>query len=524
MAVRIYSIHEVFGLLLKRRWLLLVPLAIGAAMAPVLARSAPLRYRSEALIVVVPQQVPDNYVQTTVSESVADRLPAITNQILSRSELEEIIQEMDLYPVERTRWVMEDVVQRMRDDVVTTAVGREVNSFRISYSSDSPEKARLVTERLAKLYVDQNTADRSNQANSTSEFLETQLAQAKERLIEHEKRLEEYRKANSGQLPSQLQGNLQAIQNANIQLQAMNESANRAQERRLLFERQLADARALEVPQAEPAVAVTPEAVAANNMLRQLEAAEARLEALLQRATPDHPDVITARRMVEELQARKAAETPTSEAAGHDTPRPLTSQELAQRQRISSLEAELATVNLQISSNQTEVVRLRRLIDDYQAKVDVVPTRESELVELTRDYSIMQAAYGELLMKRENAAIAANLEHRRIGEQFRMVDQASRPERPDNQQQRTLITGSGAAAGLVLGVLLIGLVEYRDSTFRRPEEVLAALALPVLASIPRMSSERELRKSSRRRWLVDIAGTAVVVAAAAVLVLWRLRG
>ena len=304
MAVRKYTLAEIADIVRRRRWLILIPLAIGAALAPVLARYAPERFRSEALIVVIPQQVPDNYVESTVSESVADRLPAITEQILSRNRLEAIINEMNLYPAERARWVMEDVVQKMRSDVTTSAVGRQVNSFRVSYVSDNPEKARLVTQRLARLYGDENTADRSNQANSTSEFLETQLAQAKQRLIAQEKRLEDYRKANSGQLPSQLQGNLQAIQNTHIQLQAVNEAANRALERRLLIERQLADARMLQVPQPEPVNASGPDAPTTISTARQLEVAEARLLLMLQRNTPDHPDVVTLRRVIEELTAQ----------------------------------------------------------------------------------------------------------------------------------------------------------------------------------------------------------------------------
>lgn len=524
MAVRKYSLQEVAGLLVKRRWVLLVPVAIGAALAPVLARYAPERYRSEALIVVVPQQVPDNYVQPTVSESVAQRLPAITDQILSRNKLELIIQEMDLYPAERQRWVMEDVVDRMRADVETTAVGREVNSFRISYLSDSPEKARLVTDRLARLYMDQNSADRSNQANMTSEFLDAQLVQAKQRLIEQEQRLEAYRKANSGQLPSQLQGNLQAIQNTNLQLQAINESTNRAQERRLLIERQLADARALQALQPEPATTtLTPEAVPTISTARQLEVAEARLALMLQRNTPDHPDVIALRRTVEDLRVREAAESAAGGANGTPAARVLSPQELAQQRRISDLEAELEVANYQVSSNQAEAAVLRQTIAEIQARVDAVPTRESELVELTRDYSTTQQAYAELLMKRENAVIAANLEHRRIGEQFRLVDVASRPERPDNQRERVAITASGAVAGLLLGVLLVGLGEYRDSSFRSPEEVIAALSLPVLASIPVMTSARERHGASRRRSMADAGGVAVVLLAVVVLVVWRLR-
>ncbi len=124
----------------------------------------------------------------------------------------------------------------MRADVTVTLAGGRQNadSFRVSYVSDHAETARKVTERLASLYIEQNLRDRENQAESTSQFLDTQLQDAKTRLLEHEKKLEAYRKQHAGELPTQLQGNLQSIQSANLQLQALNESMNRALERRLL--------------------------------------------------------------------------------------------------------------------------------------------------------------------------------------------------------------------------------------------------------------------------------------------------
>src|SRR5262249_29661863 len=154
------------------------------AAAPMLARYAPERYRSQALILVIPQSVPDSYVKPTIGQTVAERLPAITDQILSRSRLERIIQDMDLYKAERKGQVMEDVVQTMRSQIGTSAVGKEVDSFSVSFVSDNPETARKVTERLASLYIEQNLKDRETQAENTSQFLETQLAEAKRHLIE----------------------------------------------------------------------------------------------------------------------------------------------------------------------------------------------------------------------------------------------------------------------------------------------------------------------------------------------------
>ncbi len=195
MSVRAYTLRDIAHLIAQRRWLVLIPFALGVAAAPILARYAPERYRSEALLLVIPQQVPTDYVTPTMTQRIDERLPAITDQILSRSRLEQIIQQLDLYTAERSSMVMEDVVQKMREDIRTSAAGREINSFRVGYVSDAPEKARKVTERLASLYIEQNLKDRENQADSTSQFLNTQLEEAKRRLVDQEKKLEAYRKS-----------------------------------------------------------------------------------------------------------------------------------------------------------------------------------------------------------------------------------------------------------------------------------------------------------------------------------------
>ena len=467
---------------------------------------------------MIPQQVPTDYVTPTMTQSIEERLPAITDQILSRSRLEQIIQQLDLYPAERSSQVMEDVVQKMRADVTTSAVGKDVNSFRVSYVSDEPEKARKVTERLASLYIEQNLKDRENQADSTSQFLNTQLEEAKRRLIEQEKKLEAYRKSHAGQLPSQLQGNLQASQTASLQLQSLNESMNRAQERRLLIERQIADSKV--VPAA--CASANPEAAAPVGTAQQLEIARARLALALQRYTPRHPEVVSLERTIADLVVKLESETPVG-AAPAEQKKPVTPAEAELQKRILDFQAELAVIDYQLAANRTEAARLNNLIAEYQAKIDVVPTRESELVELTRDYGTMQAAYTNLLVKREDSMLAANLERRQIGEQFKLLDTASLPGRPYNQRQRLGIMASGAAAGLVLGLLVIGLLEYRDSSFRTEVEAAKTLSIPVFAQIPVMVSDRERRAARRRAWVMDAGGAAILAAAAVVLVIWRLQ-
>lgn len=515
-----YTPEDVIRIVRRRKWMILIPFAIGLALAPLLANILPEQYRSETLILVVPQRVPDAYVKSTVSQTVADRLPAISEQILSRSRLQRVIEELDLYAGARQRQVMEDVVQTMRNEHITLSINatdddETLDSFRISYVSDDPQTAQKVTERLASMTIEQNTLDRSLQAESTNVFLEAQLEDAKRRLLEHEKKLEEYRRLHAGQLPTQLEGNLHAISSAQLQLQSLSESVNRARERRMLIERQIVDTQAL--PVVLPAGAAS--ADAAMSTAQQLEVTRTRLENARLRFTPDHPDVRALERLMGELQAKLTEEAGAPQVAQERT---LSPSEVAQQKKLRDLKSELDVVDLQLAALAQEESTLKRTIASYQSKVDILPTRESELVELTRDYETLDEGYRNLLAKWEESKIAANMERGQIGEQFRILDSASLPEKPFNEKQRLAVTFSGAVAGLLLGVLLIAYKEFFDASFKREEDVFRALNLPVLAMVPAVVSARDLQVQRHRALLENVAGIAVLLVSATVLVIWRL--
>jgi polysaccharide chain length determinant protein (PEP-CTERM system associated) len=412
---------------------------------------------------------------------------------------------------------MEDVILRMRGDIKgPTLVGKE--SFRLSYTSSDPKIAQTVTERLASLYIEENLRDRENQAEGTNQFLESQLADAKRRLLEYEKKLEEYQRQYSGQLPDQLAANLQAISNAQMQLQSVSESLNRARERRLLIERQLADAQALPVGSALPDASAAP---GPPTTAQQLQAARARLEAFKLQYTPDHPDVRALERTIRDLQARADEEArrpaPAASAAS------LSPAEAARQKRIRDLNADIEVIDHQIAGHVAEESRLKATIGGYQGKVDAAPTRRAELVELTRDYATVQTTYNDLLKKQEDSKLAANLERRQAGEQFRILDPASFPEKPYNHMLKLQVAIGGTLAGLLCGLGLVGFLEYRDSTFKSDEEVHRLLNLPVLAIVPMMASDLERAGQRRRKVLATVLVTVVIVGSAAALLVWRMQ-
>ena len=496
---RTYTPEQILRIARQRWWMLALPLVVGIAGGAFAYRWLPVKYRSETLILVVPQRIPDTYVKSTVSANVEDRLRSVTEQILSRSRLQRIMQDFDLYPDARRSGAMEDVLLRMTNDIDVKLQPNET-SFRVAYTSPEPAVAQKVTERLAALFIEENVRDRENLADSTNRFLDSQLQESKQQLVAQERKLEEYRRRYAGQLPSQLEGNLQSIQNAQMQLQSLNETMNRARERRLLIERQLADAQTL------PAEIVAPGGRAADDSAplskaQQMESAQSRLDALKERYTDDHPDVLAQEQAIRELQAAVEAEAgqPARPSAARTT------SELARQKRVGDFQAEIAVIDRQLSNAQAEENRLKQMMSDVSGKIASVPTRESELVELTRDYATLQENYTALLQKRSDATLAANLERRQIGEQFRILDPASHPERPANQKQRLLALAGGPVAGLALGMLLIGLLEYRDPSFRNEDEVMRVLSLPVLALIPVMEDHAGPKAGKRARRAATIA-------------------
>src|SRR5262245_6998756 len=133
----------------RRGWIAVVIFSIGLSAAPLLSRTVPQLYRSETLIRVIPQRVPDSYVRSTGTTKMEERLPSITDLLLSRSQLERVINELDLYRGDRSRLIMEDIVQRMRSDITLQPEGQE--TFRIKYVNRDQHMARKVTARLASL-------------------------------------------------------------------------------------------------------------------------------------------------------------------------------------------------------------------------------------------------------------------------------------------------------------------------------------------------------------------------------------
>jgi polysaccharide chain length determinant protein (PEP-CTERM system associated) len=444
--------------------------------------------------------------------------------ILSRTRLERLIEEFNLYEEERKTMIMEDIVEQMRTrdiklDVATPRRrGEDATHFAVKFESPRPRMAMQVADRLAGMFVQENLADRAVLADSSNQFLQAQLEDARRRLLEHEAKLEAFRQRNAGQLPGQAATNVQMMQMTQEQIQANIEAANRERDRLAGLDASIAEALANPAPVEKR----DPAGVPTGTPAQQLEQAQAALTGLERRGLkPNHPDVTRTKRIIAELEDKVAAEaTRKAELASVGSPE-VAAVPASVASKVAALRVEADQIRRSLENRKAEDERLRRLLASYNVRLEAAPKLESEETELMRGYDTLKAQYDSLLKKSEESKLAVNLERAQIGEQFKIIEGARLPQRPISPN-RARMNLMGLMGGLGFGLLLVALLEYRDTTLKTDDDVVVSLALPVLAVIPAMLTQADRQRARRRRLIFSASAACVVLIAAAAVVAWRM--
>ena len=458
----------------KRKWIIILSVFFVFFSAIVYIIVTPKLYKSTTTILIIPQQVPENYVRSTVAGGVESRLATIQQQVTSRTRLTKVMEELGLFKEQREGGSLESVVRKMTKrieiDVAqdrTRAIGKEGRdeAFSISFVYEDPKLAMLTAERLASQFIEENLKSREKQAVGTSEFLESQLRQAKARLEAQEQKINRYKMQFLGELPQQLQTNLSKLGMLQDQYRINDERIRGAEQKKLSIQNMLqSDQRQF--------------------LMTELASRRNQLAALSAKYTDQYPDVIRLREEVEHLE-RKLAEKPGIEMAG-----------------IGRMEAEIASAEAEIRSLKRERENIQRNIAVLQAKADQSPRREQEMISLTRDYENLKKTYDDLLQKKEAAKISEKLEISQQGDQFQVLDPANLPEKPFKPKPEIIFAFAFLMAGFLGFGGAIGL-EKMDLSLRGVTDFKHYFDLPILASIPIIETmELDRRKNLRRKAII----------------------
>lgn len=492
----------------NRRWLML-PLFLCWFAIWAMSWLLPSTYQSDALIVVEQQKVPEHYVVSNVTERLQERLQTMTQQILSRTRLQSTIERFHLYSSRRglRRFLQsEDPVEQMRKDIkieaAQTPVGSlggavperpELTAFRISYSAETPQLAEQVNIELTSLFINESLRSQQQLSESTTSFLGNQLKEASDKLEEQEKLMRAFKAKHLGDLPSQLQTNVGILSGLQSQLQNIQHSVDAAKQQRLYL-----DSQWHQLKLAQGTIGgVDAGSASLETLQKQLSDSRNRLADARSRYTENHPDIVALKRniaetekLIKELEENTGTEqTSDSESAAADK-RLEGSAVHVVSSPLSQLQSQLKMNDLEIRNYQRQEKTIQNQIAAYQVRLNLTPATEQELEAISRGYEESKANYNSLLQKQNQSQLATNLQEHQQGEQFRILDPPSLPDKPKSPNHLML-----SLVGMGLGALLgIGLVAFRELTnprVRQAEDLQETIPARLLVRIPHLATPRE---------------------------------
>jgi polysaccharide chain length determinant protein (PEP-CTERM system associated) len=476
--------------MLRRRWVLIVGLALsGLVLSYGVSCFLPAKFKSQTLVLIEQPTVSNKIVESLDTTDVNQRLASMQQQILSRSRLEPIIRQFNLYPQDVSRKPMDELVLRLQKSIEVTPIlpmaetrAPQLPGFNITVTLDTARNAQGVCTALTSMFIEQNLRLRQEHSEVTTQFLVQELAAAKESLDEQDAKLAAFKSHHIGELPDDEKTNLNLLTGLTSQLDASTQALVRAQQDKTFTESLLS--------QQVAAWQASQTGHDPETLDKQLIALQAHLASLQSSYTEDYPDVIRAKNDIAVLQKKIADSEGKTKAPGDSN----VSKPAVEPAQIQQLRAQDHNDDLMIAAKAKEEEQIRKQINLYQERIQSSPAVEEQYKELTRGYQTALDSYNELQRKRDDSAMATNLERKQEGEQFRVLDPANLPEKP-SFPNRPLFALGGLLGGLGLGIGIGFLLEMQDSSFKTERDVEFALHLPVLAMVPEI--EPLLAKSGK---------------------------
>ncbi len=516
------ELQQVVGIISRRRWHFLLPFFGGWLLVWSISWFLPSVYRSGTLILVEQPAVPEKLVASNIDNDIQRQLDSISQQILSRTRLLQIIESLNLYAEERKHRNPDDLVEVMRKDVeieLSRGDDRKLSAFNIYYSNRNPHLAQQATSELANLFITENLEQRQGRSENTTRFLQDQLDQARATLAEQEARVREFKDKHLGELPSQTQSNLQILSGLQTQLQAQEDALNRARQQNTYLESLITQYRTLD--RGTKSGEVGPVGLATID--KELDRLRAQLADLSARYTEKHPDVRKTKEQIANTEKARERMVAAISTAGNSPAPPEATTPDVKSAPLLDLESQLKANRTELVNRQASVREFEGKIREYQARLNRAPVMEQQFTDITRDYEQSKANYDSLLAKKNQSEMATDLEKTQQGEHFRMLDPPNLPVRPD-KPNRLKLCGLGLVVGLIFGSVAAAGSEVIGGRVQTEREIKKLVPFEILAEIPTLQTPIELAAARRSALLAGAAAAAILFVIAAGSAITYLRG
>jgi len=481
-------------ILSRRKWSLILPIIILFVIALIVAFAITPTYRSTATILIEEQEIPKEYVMSTVTSYAEQRLQSINQRIMSSSRLLEIINRFNLYSDLRKTWVIEEIIEKMRKDIKFETISAEVMdrrtgrqsaatiAFTVSYEGENPSVVQQVTNVLASLYLEENLKTREEKTVGASKFIEEELKDVQSKLASLDAKIATYKEKYLNALPELTQLNLQELDRVERTIEQLQIQLRALKEREEVLKTQLAGI---------PPDLATPD----KERLKEL---RARLVFLKTRYSDLYPDVIKTKQEISELEQKLKLQSGDAIGDKPDNPAYITV-----ASQLASTQAEIESVKKQIEASQEKM-------NVYRRRIQASPKVEEGYKALMVERNNLQAKYDDLMKKYMETKIAQGLEKEQMGERFTLIDPPRLPEKPVSPNIPAILL-IGLILGIGSGIGTVSIREHNDQSVRSEEALIGATGFQVLVSIPEIMNEKDILRMKKKRRMIIFSVVAIIV-------------
>lgn len=502
--------EDYMAILLRRRWWIVLPLFLSWLAVWGVSWSLPTTYQSEALISAEQQKVSDLYVMENVNVNLQNRLQSTTQQVLSHASLHAIIDRFKLYstpPRMSGFFKAKDPIDQMRDDIKIELVGApgyrgEFFTFKIHYSADTPELSRLVNSELVSLFINENVKAQRQLSENTTAFLQSELGEARAKMEEQEAKVSLFKAGHAGNLPGQLQSNVQILAGLQAQLASTQHALDTSKQQKIYLESLLQ-----QYQSAQASLGGNSNTVSTQALDKELQDLRLQLQGLRTRYTNGHPDIVALEDKIAKTSALRqqaeveiASNPPSGKATNAIDFSVAEGLQRGAPTAVMQLQSQLKANQLEIQNEQQHAKELESQTAVYQARLNMTPETEQELAGVSRGYEEAKFNYNSLLQKQTQSQLATSLGQQQQGQQFRIIDPPKLPNKP-SAPNRFLISLVGLGLGTVLGLGIATFLELTDVRFRQEKDLEGILPARLLVGIPRLSTPQEDHSRLILRWM-----------------------
>jgi polysaccharide biosynthesis transport protein len=509
---RLKNLNDYMALIVRRKWWVIIPTIALCGMTLLLAKVFPKMYTSRTMILIQQRDVPSDFVKDLIGGNTDERLSAIEQTILSRTNLLKILGENEAQLPEYRALNDERKVEKLQKRIAIEfpsekrrGVFLPTTSIQIAYRDQNPALAQKIAGSLAALFIEQDNRARETKVFGTADFFKSELEKVAGQLKESEDKLRKLKQENRYSLPTEQETNLRTLDRLQIQKNGNLEALDRYVTLQMNLERQISETPAL-ISRESAAARSGSFAPAPNPKVELYRKKEQEYNDLTARAKPTHPDV---RRVKAELEKLKQEIPPEDFAAAEQKGNPAQpAPDMVPNPVYQSLTGQLRQLKTDIAIREKEKKWIEDEIGKYNLRIQNTPRVEQDMLGITRANQELTKQHEDLKTKLEQANLASSLESKQKGAQFTIIDAANYPLEPSPPGKPVIVLvgfGLSIAAGVGIAVVTSSL----NQRVWTHQEVERAFEAPVLVEIPSIVTPADL-KTARLRKIAQAAALVLL--------------